>query len=540
MNLFYNDGPIPVQIAKYQEKRKLFKGNNLKLLVLLDRRDLKFNPLDKICELLEIYREEKFNISNLVFAFNNDFKKKTFDKIELKNLVKLTEIFKELGVTVGIFDHEGVFNYHDVFNANKKIKEYANDIRKNNYSPLEKLMHAYFIAQERNYNEENEGKDSASISRSVYGVLNSDKVVCVGYSELLKSIIQEVDDPNVKVFPNDVGMIDIEKDTKDETLKKAEPIFGYHQNNLVYIKDEKYKIDGFYYLDPTWDNTYKPWEIFDSEESEDVNDKENESKTEENATEISEEIDESKLIPLYRMSHFLIEISQIKNVDSKNYIKDMYKTIIEHDKYRDSKEDSQKDINNFYKRVRKMKNASYTGNPSYASISSKEANFAYEGTNGNIFGDRYERFSREYKADETINRFLIKRKDYKDFLVLKQTEKFEKRFEEDIKNGKKDLDKEFEKNYKTSRNSPNDMSISKNGKAVWEYLNEHSPHITVDPLQSALNVVLKKMYPHFPKDYISFATNDILNANLEESKDRFTKDSSTPLTEISLSKQFTK
>ena len=485
MNLYYpfshykrKDKVIQDNIRLFKETRKEFKDNNLKFLVLLDRKDLKKCSAKDVLKELEVYTKKGVNPSDFVVAFDNDWKKKTFDKEELKNLVKLTDIFQSMGVTIGVYDYKDVYDYHQVFNADKKIKEYANEIRKNDYSPLEKLMHAYFIAQSREYKYEND-EDSSSKSRSVYGILNSDKVVCVGYSELLKSVIQEVGDENVRVFANDVGF-------KDLSEKNIEDKYSFHQNNIVYIKDEKYDIDGYYYLDPTWDTNIFG-EVYGFED---------------------------KVITRDKLSHFLIEISQIKNVYKKDVVYDYDKSHKEYRKLKDKTE-----IDKTPRNIKdKSKNYVNIRSPHYYSITSREANFNDE-----------EFCEEDEYDDETLNHFLNTKKDYKEYLAFKQTEKYA--------SITKNIGKAIEKNLERAEKEPDKMSIAQDGEVVWEYLNEHSPHITIDKIQNSLNVVLKKTNPTASKDQISKVAHLTLKDNLEESKQRFVDGANTALTEVSMFKE---
>ena len=502
MNIYYSTEDYAQAIDDYKKTRKYFKGNNVKLLVHFDRIDLKECSVSDIYNKIENYTKQKFNPANLAIGFDNYFKKKTFDKEELKNLVKFTEIFKEIGVTVGVFDYESFFDYHEVYNADKKIKEISNDIRKNNYSPLEKLMHAYFITQDRLYKNEKKYVDRPGQSRSVYGVLNGDKVVCAGYSELLKSIVQEVDDENVKVFPNLVGYARPKK-------KGEKQEYDFHQNNIVYIKDDKYKIDGYYYLDPTWDTRIE--QDYESIDKNNENDQESSNYVE---------------FLTYRLLHFLIQISDIKNVRRKNTIRDYSKTLNAIRRNRKSKdENSQKENDLIIKKIRKSNNMANVEYVKYASISNEEAKFNEE---IDII-EPYNYRAKRYKEDELLNKFLIERQDYQEFIALKEAEKYAKPTD--------DISKLTKENYKISRFNANKMGVTNDGKVIWEYLNEHSPHVSVDALMGATNVVLQKMHPEFDKNFVSHATDVMMKWNIEESKYCFARKSDTPLTEISMFKK---
>lgn len=262
MNLFYKMFPgykdknktedeINAEYVKntakeYLQNRKIFKGNNEHLLLRIQRESLKDDSVfEEFLAIIKDFVKEGIKPSDIVFSIDNDAYKKTFSKKELANLKKLEQMGKIIGVHVGVFDYKDVFSYKEVVNSDRIIKFNANKIKSRDYSPLEKLLNIYLIVSGLKYKFEDKNKEPDSQSRSVYGTLNSDKIVCAGYSELLKAIVKELDDPNLKVFANLIGTKRMQKDGYK---------IGIHQNNIAYIKDDKYKIDGFYYLDPTWDS----------------------------------------------------------------------------------------------------------------------------------------------------------------------------------------------------------------------------------------------------------------------------------------------
>ena len=250
MNLFWsysdkqNDEFFEERVNEFKEKRKEFENNNLKFLTLIKRDALSKNNFKEIVfDEIDGLKKAGLKPSDLVVAYNNNFKKKTFTKLELDHLKELSELTAKLGIKTGIFDYKDVFTYDEVKKANARIKKWANIINKQNYSPLEKLLRAYIIVSNLDYKEEDKSK-STSISRSVYGVLNSKYVVCAGFSEYFKAVANELNETNLKVFGNNIG-------TEEDSFGKK--VYSFHRNNICYIKDEKYKIDGYYYLDPTWD-----------------------------------------------------------------------------------------------------------------------------------------------------------------------------------------------------------------------------------------------------------------------------------------------
>ena len=116
------------------------------------------------------------------------------------------------------------------------INGYADYIKLFNLSPLEQIMFAYDIVRERIYNEEKSNESYLS-SRDLTSVLLGKNIVCQGYSNILKSILTQLE---IRCE----NIISISK--KDET-------YG-HARNQVYIDDKKYGVEGIYFLDATWDS----------------------------------------------------------------------------------------------------------------------------------------------------------------------------------------------------------------------------------------------------------------------------------------------
>ena len=117
----------------------------------------------------------------------------------------------------------------------KVIDDIVKEIEKFDFSPLEKIMYVYDIVRDKVYVEVDENEDK-NISRSLSSALLGNKIVCVGYAKIFRTILEKLGISSHEVYlyyPNKNGG---------------------HARNEVYIKDEKYAVDGVYYFDPTWDS----------------------------------------------------------------------------------------------------------------------------------------------------------------------------------------------------------------------------------------------------------------------------------------------
>lgn len=130
---------------------------------------------------------------------------------------------------------------------NVELENLVKDIRESNLSPYEKYLAVYNIVKNfKPYKEE--GIFSAN-SRTITGILNTDFMVCVGFSLLLNVLLHKVGIPSYK--------IGVKADTsydKGFTMEEKSTELGAHARNIVKIDDDKYGIHGIFVADATWDN----------------------------------------------------------------------------------------------------------------------------------------------------------------------------------------------------------------------------------------------------------------------------------------------
>ena len=115
------------------------------------------------------------------------------------------------------------------------IKNIAEYIKKYNFSPIEQLMYLYDKVRERMYVRENK-EESYTESRDLTKVLTGNKIVCAGYANIIDAIVKML---NFSSFKNYI--IHKNKDVG-------------HVLNAIYVKDDKYNINGIFYFDATWDS----------------------------------------------------------------------------------------------------------------------------------------------------------------------------------------------------------------------------------------------------------------------------------------------
>lgn len=143
------------------------------------------------------------------------------------------------------------FGFRKTLSANRKLDSIANDIKNASYngaslSNFEKFMLAYEYVTNYTFKED---KNNRKMARHWVPVIEGDKIVCVGYASLLSALCDRIFPPNeVKVVRQSLAIYDKNKPNK---------YVGGHENNLIFIKDEKYGIDGLFYLDACFDSKEK-------------------------------------------------------------------------------------------------------------------------------------------------------------------------------------------------------------------------------------------------------------------------------------------
>ena len=180
-------------------------------------------------------------------------------KPSLSKYLEKTDAFlrKNYNKQLYISEKTDSFKMHglqDTLTATKKLNHVAEKIKNttitiNNeeipLSTFEKFMLAYEFVTDFIYKEVDED-ESKMESRHWIHVLNGDKIVCVGYASLLNALCEKIFNPkDLKCFCQDLYLTD-----------SSNEIYG-HKNNIIYIKDEKYNIEGMFYADSCWDSINK-------------------------------------------------------------------------------------------------------------------------------------------------------------------------------------------------------------------------------------------------------------------------------------------
>ena len=133
-----------------------------------------------------------------------------------------------------------LWEFNQVLNANLTLNKVVNTIQNANLSPYEKFLAAYSFVTKFVYASE-EDNQPGYLSRKLVPILQSGKIVCVGFDQMLVTMLKQLDIPFMPIIVQ----------TKDKESS--------HKISAVKIIDSKYGINGVFITDPTSD-AYKPKE----------------------------------------------------------------------------------------------------------------------------------------------------------------------------------------------------------------------------------------------------------------------------------------
>lgn len=199
------------------------KGNNL----VSEAEYVEFRiPFDQIVEYIK--KNPSIKTKKIVFSDDGGMDLKKIE--EIKNLLNgKTDI-----IYFSLQGNHNIITYNQCLETYKSLSAIVDDVNQYNFSPLEKMMYVYDIVRRRVYKDADSDEDLL-VARDLTSALLGDKVVCLGYAVILEHIL------------NQLGI-----KTSTELLYS---MTGHgHARNVVLIKDDKYDIEGVYYLDATWDS----------------------------------------------------------------------------------------------------------------------------------------------------------------------------------------------------------------------------------------------------------------------------------------------
>lgn len=220
---------------------KCYNNNTRAVRFLID-----LENYDNFPCLSKIYLDIKKNVpfyKNCNILIN--LKENILSTKELGILKKFAQMLEIDGINLEFREYAAIWSSEEVFSTYKFLESEVQRVKDLNLSPFETFLCYYNQLTSRIYNQESQTENSL-LSRSIIGINNSDKIVCVGYAHWLFALIKRSDNKDMWSMPISLEMF--------QDMKKQ----GWHKMNIMYIKDDKYNINGVYYVDACWDSKKVP------------------------------------------------------------------------------------------------------------------------------------------------------------------------------------------------------------------------------------------------------------------------------------------
>lgn len=152
-----------------------------------------------------------------------------------KDFLRISKLLKKYNIEINYDDYDNQTDIDGFIGMRATLDYYTGIVNENNLSPYEKLIYAYDLIKSFYYKE---NKNNLDESRNIPDIVRRGYIVCVGYARFLKQLLKEL---GINSVCEGLGLYDSEGEHG-------------HERNFVYIKDEKYGIDGVYSLDATYDS----------------------------------------------------------------------------------------------------------------------------------------------------------------------------------------------------------------------------------------------------------------------------------------------
>lgn len=248
----YNNNRYLVKHYKYEEIKN---GCDLRIIEPLTEEDLE-NFIYLSDKNTFIFSEE--TIGNMDVVIEQLRKLNLNCKINIK-INKNKEKFNQLLFSGQIPEYDNLYvatNFSELhITQYKKFEQILYDMIEpaKDLSPFEKFIYAYNVT--KRYKEYKENPDNKDMSRNLYEILQNEYMVCVGFARMLEDLCSKL---GIKTQDYGVSVdISYENIIDESIVPEAEEIVAEragHARLMVYLKDEKYGLDGYYISDPTWDN----------------------------------------------------------------------------------------------------------------------------------------------------------------------------------------------------------------------------------------------------------------------------------------------
>lgn len=219
-------------IESKSEIEKLINGNPNKLNIILRNRYLDKTFIERLASCLKTPHRIFFEVHD---EFNVDC---TFNEKQTKKLEENIKLLQKKGCSTYFYNklYRHQYTCKEIIEANRKLQAWENLIKNAKINGKEisnkaKYLLAYLtVSSFFSYSAES-AKSSAVESRGIINVLTGDKIVCVGYVNVLAELLNK---SGIPALPLSVQLGDSEE---------------FHEMCLIYINDGEER--GFILSDPT-------------------------------------------------------------------------------------------------------------------------------------------------------------------------------------------------------------------------------------------------------------------------------------------------
>ena len=204
------------------------------LFVLLRIKEVKLSLFYKLINKLKVIKKLDLDYYVSVDIEGHNFSIEDFCVFE-----QARALLRENGSDLCFFGGHSMFHsLEETMKADNILDEMISKIKSFDFSPFERFLYIYNYVCSRSPNEYEYDLQSPHLSRDLMSVVTTPYCVCVGFSQILSHLCREV------------GI---------ECFYQLICVFGgeNHENDLVYMDDDKYNIHGLYYADPCWDSVDK-------------------------------------------------------------------------------------------------------------------------------------------------------------------------------------------------------------------------------------------------------------------------------------------
>ena len=198
--------------AEHVEFLKQIKNNRLQYIKNADDIIFYYEPKE-IAEFVK--RNPILKSKRIIFEDYFDLDPKLVNEVSEAFGTETSNIYFQIS------GNDDLITFKEYKDTIDSINQKINDIEKYNFSPLEKIMYAYDMVRDKVYVEVDENEDKM-ISRNLTTALLGDKIVCVGYAKIFKTLVEKLGIECRNVFL-------MQPDQKEG-----------HARNVIFVKDDSY------------------------------------------------------------------------------------------------------------------------------------------------------------------------------------------------------------------------------------------------------------------------------------------------------------